>query len=211
MNLRVLHRPALPRWRRRHVVAVLGLRPAVAQHSEAEAHLLRGYARNAKCVVEIGVAEGGSAIELRRVMNHDGTLVLVDPYEPGLFGLSMPWIVAHRLVDGEDRGDVLWIRRRSTEAAREWNAPIDFIFFDGDHSYQAVKADWQAWSRYVRVGGVAALHDALLSEWTTSTDGPVRLVEEIAENDPRWKVVDGVDSTAVLRHIGSVSRAQAPG
>jgi predicted O-methyltransferase YrrM len=174
----------------------------VAQHSEAEAQLLRRHARNAKCIVEIGVAEGGSAFELRRVMNHSGTLVLIDPYEPGVLGVSMARVVARRLVSREGRGDVRWIRKRSGEAARDWNIPIDFIFIDADHSYEAVKADWQAWSSHVRIGGIAALHDALPSQWSSATDGPVQLVEEIAENDPRWALVDGVDSTAVLQRVG---------
>jgi predicted O-methyltransferase YrrM len=183
----------------------------VAQHSRAEAQLLQKHARDARCVVEIGVAEGGSAIELRRVMHQDGTLVLVDPYEPGLLGLSMAWVVARRLVSTEQRGDVRWIRKRSSQAAREWSAPIDFIFIDGDHAYEAAKADWQAWSRYVRVGGIVALHDALPSQWTSPADGPVRLVREIAANDPRWKVVDGADSTAVLRHVGASPSRQESG
>jgi len=36
---------------------------------------------------------------------------------------------------------------------------IDFIFIDGDHSYDACKADIEAWSPFVKRGGVIAFHD----------------------------------------------------
>jgi predicted O-methyltransferase YrrM len=36
---------------------------------------------------------------------------------------------------------------------------IDFIFIDGDHSYDACKADIVAWAPYVKRGGVIAFHD----------------------------------------------------
>ena len=36
---------------------------------------------------------------------------------------------------------------------------IDLIFIDGDHSYEACKADIAAWAPYVKRGGVIAFHD----------------------------------------------------
>jgi len=36
---------------------------------------------------------------------------------------------------------------------------LDFLFIDGDHSYEGVKADYQMYSRLVRPGGMIALHD----------------------------------------------------
>jgi predicted O-methyltransferase YrrM len=36
---------------------------------------------------------------------------------------------------------------------------IDFIFIDGDHSYDACKADIAAWAPFVKRGGVIAFHD----------------------------------------------------
>lgn len=36
---------------------------------------------------------------------------------------------------------------------------IDFIFIDGDHSYEACKADIAAWAPFVKPGGVIAFHD----------------------------------------------------
>lgn len=36
---------------------------------------------------------------------------------------------------------------------------IDFVFIDGDHRYECVKADIEAWTRKVKSGGVIAGHD----------------------------------------------------
>lgn len=36
---------------------------------------------------------------------------------------------------------------------------IDFLFIDGDHSYEGVKKDFEIFSKYVAVGGIIAFHD----------------------------------------------------
>jgi predicted O-methyltransferase YrrM len=41
------------------------------------------------------------------------------------------------------------------------NDPIDFLFIDGDHTYEGVKADFRDYASLVRPGGVIAFHDIL--------------------------------------------------
>jgi len=41
---------------------------------------------------------------------------------------------------------------------------IDFIFIDGDHSYDGVKADYEDYSPLVRPGGLMAFHDVCMGE-----------------------------------------------
>jgi predicted O-methyltransferase YrrM len=194
----VLYRPPVS-WRSRHVVGALGLRPAIAQHSRAEAGLLMRYAAGASTVVELGVAEGGSAAELRSVMAPSGELFLVDPFERGRLGFSPAWIVAHRVVNSIRRGKVGWVRARSDEAVAGWNRPIDFLFIDADHSYERAAGDWRQWTPKVRVGGFVAMHDSILCDWTDSQSGPVRLLAEISESELEWTIVDQADSLTILR------------
>lgn len=55
-----------------------------------------------------------------------------------------------------------WVRvldQGSLEAARAWSHPIRLLFIDGDHSYEASRADYEAWSPWLAEGGVAAFHD----------------------------------------------------
>lgn len=42
---------------------------------------------------------------------------------------------------------------------------VDFLFIDGDHSYQGVKHDWVMYSGLVRHGGCVAFHDITDSEF----------------------------------------------
>ncbi len=74
---------------RKSIFHLLGFRGVIAQHGELEAELLKKYASGKKSIMEIGVAEGGSALVLRRAMAQAGTLYLVDPYPSGrIFGLN---------------------------------------------------------------------------------------------------------------------------
>jgi len=188
------------------VFAALGLRRPLAQHSEAEGHLLQRYAEGASTIVEIGVLEGGSALELRSVMDPAGTLLLVDPYVPGRLGVSMSRIVAARAVRRSDRGTVRWIRSTSAEAAPQWSGAIDFLFIDADHSLAAVRQDWSLWASMVRAGGHVALHDARVipggadgdRAWIDERAGPVVLAREIGA-DPGWRLVGEAETTVVFR------------
>jgi len=52
-------------------------------------------------------------------------------------------------------------RQTSTEVARDWSDAIDFLFIDGDHSYQGVKDDFALFHRWMRPDGLIAFHDTL--------------------------------------------------
>jgi cephalosporin hydroxylase len=39
------------------------------------------------------------------------------------------------------------------------NRKLDLLFIDGDHTYEGVKADFEAYAPLVRSGGVIAFHD----------------------------------------------------
>ena len=44
-------------------------------------------------------------------------------------------------------------------AAKKWKNEIDFLFIDGDHFYESVKKDFDAWFSYLSSDGVLAFHD----------------------------------------------------
>jgi predicted O-methyltransferase YrrM len=184
----------------RSIYALFGIRPVLAQHSRAEGELLREYACGAKTLVEIGVAEGGSAWETGQVMAQDGNLYLIDPYPHSRAGQFSPTrLVAHRLITQVARGHVTWIEEFSQNAADGWSTPIDFLFIDGDHSYEGVKADWDAWTPHLATRGHVALHDARIDgAWIDHETGPVRLVLELGGNAD-WITASAVDTLVVLK------------
>lgn len=52
------------------------------------------------------------------------------------------------------------VKDHSVKAAERFNDRIfDFVFIDGDHSYEGVTADLNAWARKVKPGGWLCGHD----------------------------------------------------
>jgi MMP 1-O-methyltransferase len=79
------------------------------------------------------------------------------------------------------------IRTTTVLAARYWDGePIGLLFIDAEHSYEAVRRDFELWSPHVEPGGIVVLDD--VGSWA----GPSRLISEL----PHWYrfagAVDGV-------------------
>lgn len=181
----------------------LGLAKAETQTSEAERDCLARYASGRERLIEVGVWHGVTTCRLRRAMSPGGVLLAVDPYAKGRLGFSAQKYVAEREVAKVANGSVHWIRQTGVEAAREYarsgSKPIDFIFIDGDHSYDGLRVDWEAWSGLVGVGGVVALHDSCSSAERQIEDaGSVCYTREVIMHDARFKVLEIVDTLTVL-------------
>ena len=43
--------------------------------------------------------------------------------------------------------------------AKKWNKPIDILHIDGFHTYNAVKNDYETWSKFVKEDGIILMHD----------------------------------------------------
>lgn len=72
----------------------------------------------------------------------------------------------------------------SVEAAQEFSdESLDVVFIDADHSYEAVKADLEAWYPKVKPGGLMAGHDFVF-EHETSREGVIRAVREFFHDKP---------------------------
>jgi predicted O-methyltransferase YrrM len=155
-------------------------------------------------VVEIGVAEGVSALALREGMATDGALYLIDPFHLSRIpALNFVKRVAQRTVNGSSRGRVVWIEKLSQDAARDWKESVDLLLIDGDHAEAAVERDWQDWSRFVRASGTIIFHDARMfaGGWTTSDYGPVKFVDRFFRSGgaPEWTIAEEIHSLLVVR------------
>ena len=65
-----------------------------------------------------------------------------------------------RQVAASSGGRAVVLKMSSVEAARQINdGSMDFVFLDGDHSYEGLKADIAAWLPKVRKGGWIGGHD----------------------------------------------------
>jgi Methyltransferase domain len=192
---------------RHPVYAWLGMRPILAQHTAGEHASLKRWAKGRSSLVEIGVAEGVSALAMREVMAEEGTLYLIDPFHLSRVpALNFTRRAARRAVESCSRGKVVWIEKFSFDSAGTWNSPVDLLMIDGDHSEGGVRRDWHDWNQFVTPGGLVIFHDARLFEggWTNAGYGPVKLVDDLFRNRkiPGWTIVEEIHSLVVVeRHV----------
>lgn len=81
---------------------------------------------------------------------------------------------------------------------------VDMVLFDGDHTYETVKADIKGWVPHVSIGGIIAFHDyAYRSQdlkWDPTLPGVKRAVDEwFKVNNLYWAELEGVNSIRVFQ------------
>jgi predicted O-methyltransferase YrrM len=142
--------------------------------------------------VEIGSAQGRSACFIGTALrdNGMGKLYAIDPHcqtdwndtaSIDTYSIMMRNIRRLKL-----QKHVEIVREMSNTAAQRWSLPIDLLFIDGDHSYEGVKYDWNAFVSFVQPFGLVIFHDTL---WNLRPDpklyrddmGVPRFVEELRE------------------------------
>jgi predicted O-methyltransferase YrrM len=196
----------------RAVALASGLIPPRPMHSPGEAAALRRLARGARCVVELGVYEGSSAVVLCGALSRQAELHLVDPFvDPRGSSLRAGWrahpLATRLAVWRAARGSgprVVWHVARSQDVGRRWGGPLaDLVFIDGDHSHEGCREDWELWRAHVRPGGAVAFHDARLGRaGGAGHPGPTAVVDEVfrsAEPPAGWSLHEEVDSLVVVR------------
>ena len=189
-----------------------GLIPPRTMHSAPEAALLRELAQGRRRVVEVGVYEGSSAVVLCQVLEPGAELHLVDPFGHHPMALPEGWgaterasrRVVARAARRNDGPRVEWHIALSEEAARDWGAPVDLVFIDGDHSEEGCALDWELWHPFVEPGGAVLFHDARASQpGGRGLPGPTAVVDRLFRGAgalPGWSILREADrAVAVVR------------
>lgn len=121
---------------------------------------------NPSTVLEIGTARGGTLFLWTRLARPDAAIMSID-LPGGKFGngYSRRREFLYRRFAGKSqrlhllRGDSHSPDTMSEARKFFEGQPLDFLFIDGDHTYEGVKKDWEMYSPLVRAGGVIAFHD----------------------------------------------------
>lgn len=184
----------------------LRMTEATTQTTRAERDALARHVGGRVAPVEIGVWQGVTTKRLRAAMAPNAELWAVDPYPVGRLKVSFPQRIAHGEVDLVENGRVRWVRKTGAEAAALWRQehrpPADFLFVDGDHSWEGISADWTGWNDLIAVGGVIALHDSRTTPARPIADaGSVRFTDAVIRKDPRFCLLDEVDSLTVFERV----------
>lgn len=121
-----------------------------------------------RLVLEIGTAEGGSLYLWTQAAEDDAKILSVD-LPGGDFGGAYPECRVRLYRAFARRGQTVELIRADSHASdtrervREFfeNTSLDFLFIDGDHSYEGVKADFEQYGSLVRQGGLIGFHDIM--------------------------------------------------
>lgn len=114
--------------------------------------------------VEIGVAEAKNAVNMLETLNIQ-TLWLVDPYTPYVsydqklmtHHTNSFQVAEKQLSKFKDK--ICFIKKTSTDALPYIPDGLDFVYIDGDHTFDAVKKDIQNYYIKIKQGGVLGGHD----------------------------------------------------
>jgi len=121
---------------------------------------------NPKYILEIGTASGGTLFLFSRIASKDATIISID-LPGGAFGGGYPkWKIPLFKSFALSKQKIHLIRadshkKETLEKTKSilGNRKLDFLFIDGDHTYEGVKKDFEMYSPLVKKGGVIALHD----------------------------------------------------
>jgi predicted O-methyltransferase YrrM len=149
-------------------------------------------------VLEIGLDRGGTLFLWTRAAAPDAQLVAVDTCPLGPLGSYSPFAISRRglarhgqrldLVMPADSHDLRTRRRIEDLFGGE---PIDFLFIDGDHTYEGVRRDFELYAPLVREGGLIALHDISPNVSVGWTEGTARYWQELASDYPHEELLAG--------------------
>ena len=141
-------------------------------------------------VVEIGTMSGKSTIALAFARKQRGGTPVhtIDIAEH-------PEVVANLTRTGVAD----WVVRhvdRSSSVVKTWEAPIELLWIDADHSYRGLLTDLRLWTPHVVPGGVVAIHDYPGFEHTDQKALAVRRF--LLTRPDRWRVISDRDAGSIF-------------
>jgi len=151
-----------------------------------------------KYILEIGTGNGGTMFLFSRVRDAS-TIISIGQHHAQFGGDYSLWkkglyesfasnnqrVVALRM-DSHDPATVQLVKTLLGDIM------VDFLFIDGDHTYDGVKADFELYSPLVRKGGIVAFHDIMIHPPETNCEVH-KLWKELRENYRYVEIVNHPD------------------
>lgn len=186
---------------------LLGSDKSITQTSVNEQNAMHKYLENSKLIAEIGVFEGFNTREFALRSPNDAIIYAIDPFFKSSMGICYGEIIAKReWKRNKIRNKIKIIKGFSWDVESSIPDKIDFLFVDGDHTFDGVKKDFDIYKNKMALHGTIALHDARVfnTGWTNHDWGPVRLVKEVVQKNNEWKIVEEIDSLVFLQRSAVV-------
>jgi predicted O-methyltransferase YrrM len=146
-------------------------------------------------LLEIGTQCGGTLFLFTRVAAEDATVISIDLPE-GKFGGGYPaWKsrLFKSFVISDQKVNLIRADSHMLETLDEakrvlGGRPVDFLFIDGDHTYEGVRKDFEMYSPLVRKGGIIAFHDICPGP-TEEVGGVPDFWQEVSAKQARKSIV----------------------
>jgi predicted O-methyltransferase YrrM len=167
-------------------------------------------------IVEIGCYCGlSSAYLLEGAKTNGSCLFSIDPFDfyieyqqkdesnLQLFKQKLSQREVENALEGFGLNNFKLIRGFSFEVVKKWEKPINLLWIDGNHDYEAVKRDYHDWEPFLKVDGIIVFHDSNKKDnsggWSKwGFKGPTKLVDEVLCS-PKWYGVKKVESITYAR------------
>jgi predicted O-methyltransferase YrrM len=152
-------------------------------------------------IVEIGSYKGQSGAYLAAGAKEGVTTFLIDLWDrtkqnlvspENRYALSSAQFMEIAIKNLKELGlykNIVLLKGLSVDFASTWgDMGIDLLFIDGDHSYEGIKSDYEAWYPHVKDGGVVAFHD-YMERWT----GVMKYIDETVSKQLKFiKIQDRI-------------------
>jgi predicted O-methyltransferase YrrM len=119
-----------------------------------------------KVILEIGTAGGDTLFLFSNVAHEEAILISVDLYQTIEKRILFKYIKKEKQKIFLIQGDSHSIKTLRKIEGILRDDKVDFLFIDGDHSYEGVKKDFEMYSPLVRKGGIIAFHDIIPDYYT---------------------------------------------
>jgi len=140
--------------------------------------------------VEIGVRSGVNARELCRILNIK-KLYLIDPYLPYKELSGSVWSEEKQKIHKESaknylsKFNVVFIYEKSDDAFKLINEKLDFVYIDGNHTYEQVTNDIKYYYPLIKKGGVISGHD-FTPKWSGLQKAVLEFKKDVIIRGNNW-------------------------
>lgn len=153
-----------------------------------------------KTVLEIGTAKGGTLFLFSQIASEDAHLISVDlPAEKGGYpNWKIPFYKSFakknqkiELIKKDSHSEETFEKIRKILKDKK----VDFLFIDGDHSYEGVKKDFKMYNSLVKESGLIAFHDIIkhppeancnVSKFWDEVKNKYKSVEIVNNKNQKW-------------------------
>lgn len=170
----------------------------VKKNNEVESHIKYASLSN-DVIVEIGVLHGYTTKFI--LENTNASVYGIDPIIPDSMNEELigDELLINNLCDLHK--NFTFIKDYSYNVVKNWDKEIDYLFIDGDHTYESVKQDFEDWYPHVKIDGIISIHDSAANRggphfWP----GPSKLADELIY-DERLEYLETLTSLTVFKKI----------